>query len=178
MIFLPVWFFSDSSSGIGALGLNAGDFIIQLITFILVFLVLRQWAFKPIVKVLRDRRKLIDDGVNLGLAMHKDKADMEKKVSQKLHNARAEADRIIASAEQQGRQLIQSSETSAKDKAESIIAAADDRIRQDTAKARLRLEKDLIGLVSEATEAIISEKIDADKDSALIEKALKSQADR
>lgn len=175
MLILPVWFFGDSSSGIGALGINGSDFIIQLVTFILVFLVLRQWAFKPIVRVLRERRKLIDDGVNLGLEMHREKTELEKKISDKLHRARADADKIISSAEQQGHQLVQSAETTAKSKAEAIMAAADERIKQDTTKARNRLEKDLIGLVTDATEAIIGEKVDPSKDASLIEKSLKGQ---
>jgi F-type H+-transporting ATPase subunit b len=175
MFLLPVRFFGDSSNGIGALGINAGDFAIQLVSFILVFLVLRQWAFKPIVKVLRDRRKLIDEGVKLGLDMEKEKAELDKNVSDKLHQARSQADQIVVSAEQQARQVVQATQATAKAKSVSIILAANERIKVDTAKARIRLEKDLVGLISEATEAIIGEKVDEKKDAALIRKALKGQ---
>ena len=37
------------------------------------------------------------------------------------------------------------------------------------------LEKELVGLISDATEAIIEEKVDARKDAQIIERALKGQ---
>ena len=69
--------FGDSSSGLGALGINASAFVIQLITFILVFLVLRQWAFKPILKILNERRETIEKGVKLGQEMAEEKKLLE-----------------------------------------------------------------------------------------------------
>ena len=73
------------------------------------------------------------------------------------------------------RQTIREAEDKARDKAAGILAAADDRIIQDTSRARKALEKELVGLVSDATEAIIYEKVDASKDAQLIERALKGR---
>jgi len=56
------------------------------------------------------------------------------------------------------------------------VAEADSRIKQDTDRARRQLETELVGLVADATEAIIDEKIDARKDAGLIERALKGRA--
>lgn len=168
--------FGDSSSGIGALGLNLSSFLIQLGTFIIAFLVLRKWAFKPILKVLNERRETIEQGVSLGERMQKEQAEMEAKVAQALHEARTSADKVIADASERGRQVISDAEAQAKEKAEAIIASAEGRIDQDVKLARSNLEKELAGLVAEATEAIIDEKVDAKKDAALIDKALKGQA--
>lgn len=168
--------FGDSSSGIGALGLNLTSFLIQLGTFIIAFLVLRKWAFKPILKVLDERRETIEKGVSLGEKMQKDQAEMERKVAQALNEARAQADKLIADSSTTGRQIISDAEAKAKEKSEAIIAAAEERIDQNMKLARAKLEKDLAGLVAEATEAIIDEKIDTQKDAALIDKALRGQA--
>lgn len=167
--------FADSSSGIGALGIDGTAFAIQLITFLLAFLVLKRWAFTPIVKIMEQRRKTIEQGVALGEQMKKEQAELEKKVAGELHKAREQADGIIAAAQTQARQTVQNAEEAAGKKADGIIDAAHDRIAQDTARARKQLEREMIGLVSEATEAIIDEKVDAQKDAALIEKALKEQ---
>jgi len=167
--------FGDSASGIGALGLNLTSFLIQLGTFIIAFLVLRKWAFKPILKVLNDRRETIEKGVSLGEKMQKEQAEMEQKVAQALREARTQADKIIADASASGHQIISDAETKAKEKSEAIITAAEDRIDQNLKLARAKLEKDLAGLVAEATEAIIDEKIDTQKDAVLIDKALKGQ---
>lgn len=168
--------FGSSASGLGTLGLNVQSFLIQLGTFIIAYLVLRKWAFKPILKILQERRETIDKGVELGQQMQKEKDALEEKIAKALQDARKEADSIIAEAKGQARQTVQEAETKAKEKAEGIIASAEDRIKRDTAQARNKLEGELVGLISEATEVIIGEKVDPKKDSALIDKALKESA--
>ena len=168
--------FGDSSSGIGALGLNLSSFLIQLGTFIIAFLVLRKWAFEPILKVLKQRRDTIEQGVALGEKMQKEQAELEQKVTQIVRDARVEADKIIAEAGERGRQVMSEAEAKARQKAEGMLAAAEDRIDQDIKMARRKLETELSGLVAEAAEAVIEEKVDAKKDAALIDKALKGSA--
>ncbi len=170
--------FGDSSSGIGALGVDGKAFVIQLITFLLAFWVLKRYAFAPILKVMRERRQTIDQGVKLGEQMQQEKAELEAEVEKKLHEARQKADGILADAQEAGKQAIREAEDKAREKATGILAAAEDRIKQDTQRARQQLEKELVGLVAEATEAIIEEKVDASKDVQLIEKALQRQGAR
>ncbi|HVV25992.1 MAG TPA: F0F1 ATP synthase subunit B [Candidatus Saccharimonadales bacterium] len=167
--------FGDSTSGIGALGFDGKAFVIQLITFILAYLVLRRWAFGPIIKVLRERRETIENGVKLGEQLRKEQADMEAKVEQALADSRQKADSLIAEAQDEGRQIVKEAEDKAREKAAGVVAEAESRIAQDTARARQALEKELVGLVSDATEAIVEEKIDAKKDAALIDRALKEK---
>lgn len=164
--------FGEEASGIGALGIDGKALLFQLITFVLAILVLKKFAFKPIVKVLNERHDTIDKGVKLGEQMQKDKAELEAKVASELHKARAEADKIVADAHNAGRQVVAEAEETARTKADGLVAQAQERIKQDTAIARKKLEKDVAGLVSEATEAIIHEKVDAKKDASLIERAL------
>jgi F-type H+-transporting ATPase subunit b len=110
---LTTHFAADSSSGIGALGVDGKALIIQLVTFALAFLVLKRFAFKPILKVLKERRELIEQGVELGEQMKKDQAALEAKIAAELAKARQEADGIIASAQETSRQTIREAEDKA-----------------------------------------------------------------
>ena len=168
-------FASESASGIGALGVDGKAFIIQLITFLLAFLILKRFAFKPIAKVMNERRETIENGVKLGEKMKKEEAKLEDKIAKILADTRLEADGILADAKEAARQTVREAEDKAKEKAAQVVAEAESRIEQDTARARKQLEKELVGLVSDATEAIIGEKVDAKKDAQLIERALKEQ---
>jgi F-type H+-transporting ATPase subunit b len=167
--------FGESSSGLGTLGVDGQALIIQLITFVLAILVLRKWAVKPILRVMNERRETIEKGVKLGEDMQKEKAKLEQQVEDRLHEARVEADRMIANAQETARETIREAEEKARTKAENIVAEAEGRIVTETARARRELEKELAGLVADATEAVIDEKIDAKKDSRLIERALKGK---
>ena len=166
---------ADSSSGIGSLGIDGKAFIIQLITFALAFWVLQHWAFKPIVKIMDQRRKTIEEGVSLGEQMKKDKAALEAKVAQELAKARAEADGIIAEANESARQAVREAEEKAQEKAAIIVKEGQDRATSEMVRARKKLEGEILGWVSDATEAIIGEKVDAKKDADIIDRALKEQ---
>lgn len=166
---------AEEASGLGALGVDGQAFVIQLITFVLAFLVLKRFAFKPIIKVMRERREIIDNGVKLGEKMKQEEAKLAAKVDETLHQARQEADSIIATAQESGRDAVREAEEKARAKADGIVKEAESRIVQETARARKRLESEVVGLISDATEAIIDEKVDAKKDAALIERALKER---
>ncbi len=172
----PLSQFGAESSGLGALGVDGQAFLIQLITFVLAYFVLRRFAFGPILKILRERRETIEKGVSLGEKMQKDQAKLAEEIEQKLTEARQAADTIIQDAQQAGRQSIREAEETARSKAESILDQAETRISQDTARARKQLEGELVGLIAEATEAILQEKVDSSKDKALISKFLKGRA--
>lgn len=175
MINAVTQFGADNASGIGALGIDGKALIIQLITFGLAFLVLKKWAFEPILKIMDERKQTIENGVALGEKMKRDEAAMEAKIAGELSKAREQADGIIAAANDTSRDTIREAESKAQDKAAGILKEADERIMTDTARARKKLESELVGLISDATEAIIGEKVDAKKDAQLIDKALKEQ---
>lgn len=166
---------TSEASGIGALGVDGKAFIIQLVTFVLAFWVLKRYAFGPIMKVLNERRELIESGVRLGEEMKKERTTLEAQISEKLADARAEADAILVSAHEDAREVVREAEDKANAKADNILSDAKNRISQETARARQNLEKEMVSLVSEATEAIIGEKVDAKKDAALVDRALKGQ---
>lgn len=163
------------SSGIGALGISPSAFVIQLLTFIFVFALLKKFAFGPIVKMLEERRKVIDEGVKMGTTMAKEREKMEAEVAKVMSEARHDADKVIATAHKEAREVMREAEKTAGRKAETILADAEARIHEETQQARRKLERDIVGLVSEATETIVGEKVDAKKDAALIDKALKGR---
>jgi len=125
--------------------------------------------------MLEQRRKTIEEGVSLGEQMKKDKAALEAKVTEELAKARTEADGIIASANDSARQAIREAEDKAGAKAAVIIKEGEAHAANEMARARKKLESEIVGLVSDATEAIIGEKVDATKDAQLIDRALKGQ---
>jgi F-type H+-transporting ATPase subunit b len=173
MLNLFTQFGSSSSSGIGALGFNGQAFLIQLVTFIVALLILRKWAFKPILRVMNERRETIEKGVLLGEQMQKEKTEMDDKVEEVLHESRVKADAIIREAEDQARATVKASEDQAKDRANGILKSAEDRIKQETIQARRALEKEVVNLIADTTEVVIKEKVDAKKDADLIKRALK-----
>jgi F-type H+-transporting ATPase subunit b len=111
----------------------------------------------------------------LGEEMQKEHADLEKKVSSALHQARQDADAIVAEALDAARGQVREAEDKAQLKAENILKEAHTQADQNITRMRKALEGELVGLISDATEAIIDAKVDAKKDADLIDKALKGR---
>jgi F-type H+-transporting ATPase subunit b len=164
---------ADSSSGIGALGISVSAFLIQLITFVLVFLLLQRFAFKPIINMLQNRRKVIDEGVKAGEELAKARERFDDEVTKTLRDARDEADHIIETGQKEARDILRDAESAARRRSDAMMADAEQRLAEEGERAKRKLEKDVVGMVSEATEAIIEEKVDAAKDAALIEKTIR-----
>jgi F-type H+-transporting ATPase subunit b len=167
---------APKATGLGALGVSLQAFIIQLITFVFVFLLLRRFAFKPIGAMLEKRRQTIDDGVRLGQKLEKEREKMDVEAAKVTREARHEADRIIAAGHKEAREVLRDAEKSARRKADAMLADAEARIHEETQAAKQKLEKEIVGIVSDATETIVGEKVDSQKDAALIDKAIKSRS--
>lgn len=159
-------------SGLGVLGIDPLAFLLQLATFVILFLILKRFAFSKIIKMLEARRDTIDQGVNLGRKMEAEQHELEMKISQALHEARQEADKIIAAGHQEAGYIIKQAEEDAARRAGILLDEAKARINEDIERARTGLKKETAGLVAEAVEVIIEERLDAKKDAGLIERAL------
>ena len=176
---LPIIFAATEEEGsksfAGALNLSLSAFVIQMITFVIVFLILKKFAFKPIVQKLEERRQVIDDGVKMGLELEKQKIELDKQGEALIRDARHEADKIIATGHKEARANMSDTEKATARKVETMIADAETRIEDETEQAHRRMEKDMVGLISEATEALIGEKVDQAKDAVIIDKVLKDR---
>lgn len=159
-------------TGLAVLGLDPKAFLLQLATFVLLYFLLRKFAFESIVKMLDERRRKIDDGVRLGVEMEKEKAKFDEEVAAKMAAARKEADKILHDAEAQSSKMIKEAEDKATAKAAKVLADAEAKIADDIARTRASLKGELAQLVADATEVLINEKLDASKDAKLIEQAL------
>ncbi len=158
--------------GIAVLGIDPKVILLQGGVFLLLFFVIKKFALTNIVNTLEERRKTIDSGVELGVSMKKKHAEFEEEIK-KLHvNARDEVDAIIANANKESDSIIKAAEASATKKVESMMKDAEGRISREMDKARQNLRGEMLELVSEATEILISERVDAKKDASLIERAL------
>jgi len=171
---LPIYFASsEAAESTGILGFNIKAFIIQIITFVLVFIILKKFAFNKIIAILDERHKVIDEGVRHGQQMQKERERFEKDTAKIARDARHQADEIISDAQKESRDIIREAEKAAHVKSERMLADAEVRINEEIEQARRKLEKDVAELVSDATEAVVEEKVDSKKDTELINKAIK-----
>lgn len=167
-------FANEEKTGIALLGIDFKVILLQAGVFLLLFLLIKKFALAKIVETLEHRRLTINKGVDLGLAMEKKQHKFNEELKMLQHQAREQADKIIAQANKDAGEIIKQGEVNASQKVDQMLRDATQRIDQEMQKARVGLRNEMLGLVAEATEVIIEEKLDTRKDAGLIERALNS----
>ena len=116
-----------------ALGLNLGYLFVQIFNFLIIFIVLRAWVFKPIMSLLEKRRAAIAQGL-----------EDARIASEARANAEKEARDVIAKAQVEASQHIREGTERAETAGQDVIAKAEQdasKIRSD-AKVEAEQERD------------------------------------
>ena len=164
------------ATGFAALGIDGQAFIVQLITFLLVFFVLYKFVFHKIVAVLEKRQKTIEEGVQLTSDMQAEKEKLDEEVDKVRKKTRSEADELIAETKDKASLIIKQAEEKSQAKADQIMKEAKQKILEESDKAKRKLEKEMVELIVAATEEVTRQKLDEDKDRQLVSDLLKERA--
>ncbi len=155
---------------LGNLGINTKLFIAQLINFVILFFVLKKFAYQPILKVLDERKNKIDKGLKdakkAGEKLEKI-VDKEEKV---LDKANKKATEILLEAEDKAEKNKIKAVKETEEEITQLMKRAEQKITEKKEQMLAELKKDVADLVVRATEKVVDEKIDGEKDRELIEK--------
>jgi F-type H+-transporting ATPase subunit b len=105
-------------------GLTFGNFFAQVIIFLVVYLVLKKYAFGPVTAILEQRRQRIEEGEEKLRGIAEKEANAEVKALEAIDRANSEADRLVAEAKESAAQFEQRARAEASREAEQIIAKA------------------------------------------------------
>jgi F-type H+-transporting ATPase subunit b len=132
----------EAEGGIGALGFSLPGLIAQLVNFTILLIVLRLFLYKPVLRILDERRRRIQEGVEAAAAAAAAATQSESESRRALEQARAEGQEAIARAQDAAARLREELETRARAEAEQIVARAREEIalERDQAIEQLRRE--------------------------------------
>ena len=156
-----------------ALGIDWQLLLLQGSAFLILVILLGKFVYPKIIAAIDAREKAIEDSVAAAGKAEAKAEEAQKEVKKLLSEARKEAGDIVATAKKEAVASIEAAELKAKKRAEHIAEEAQEQLGQEVAKARVALRKETIELVALATEKIVREKVDVNRDGKLIEAALK-----
>lgn len=149
------------------------EILTQLLTFLIVLWILKKFAFKPILRIMDQRRKVIEDSFSDIERKKQEIANLEKEYRQRLEHIDQEARVKIQEAANVGVALARDIQDKARHDAQKLIDRAKSEIDQDIEKAKLGFRDDIVTLSSLMTEKILREKIDAREHEKLVDKFIK-----
>lgn len=156
------------------LGVTWTKFIAQIIIFLIVYLILKKYAFGPITALLDERQRRIADGEENLALIKKQLAESESSTAAKLAEANETASRLIAEAKASASAVADKERAKATQDAQDILAKAREAARVEREQQLASLKKDFGKLVIEATSKVTG-KVLTDGDQETINRETASQ---
>src|ERR1700704_4593995 len=151
-------------------------FLSQVISFILVALVLRRFAYKPILAVLEERRQRIAEGLLNAEKIKQQLAEAEQRYAEILAKANEQAQKMIDEARDSAAHVASRKEQEAIAAAEQILAKAREESQLEHERTMAELKRELGHLVVETTEKVTGKVLTPDDQRRLQEEALRQIA--
>ena len=151
-----------------------GLFFWQLLIFIFLLLLLKKFAWKPILDSVTERESFIKNAMLEADKARNEMASIEESNQKVLKEARAEREALLKDARATGAQMIAQSKIDAQTEANKIIAQAQETIRNEKRAAVNELKNQVAQISLEIAEKVIDKELDnKNKQAELVDKFLK-----
>lgn len=157
-----------------ALGLNLGYLLLQIFNFLILFVVLRVWVYKPILGLLDRRRQTIAQGLEDARVAAEARAAAEKEAAKIVADAQAEASKVVREANERAQGVAKE----VRAEAEAEAARAREAALNEAEAQRNRILGDLRGQVAAlsiaATQKLIGDALDEKRQRILLDEFFSS----
>jgi|SRR5689334_11769463 len=151
-------------------------FLSQVISFCIVALLLRAFAYKPILAVLEERRRKIEEGQLNADKIRKQLAEAEKRYQEIVDKANGDAQRMIDEARQSAAHLSERKQQEAITAAEQIVSKAKEAATLEHERQMQALKRELGRLVIATTEKVTGKVLTPDDQKRLQEESVRQVA--
>ncbi len=156
-----------------SLDLDWGLIVTQIIGFLLAVWILKAFAWKPLLKMLDDRKLKIVGDINEAENIKTDANKVLDEYQSKLRDIETEARSKIQEAVSDGNRIASEIREQAREESRQILAKSREELARDVAKARVQLRDDMADMAIRAAEKIISAELDDSEQRRLLDDFLR-----
>ena len=152
---------------------SSGLFIIQSVVFIILLLVLRKFAWKPIMDAVNEREVTIIDSLNQAKLAKQEVQNLKAENEIIIREAKMERDNILKEAREIKDRIVGEAKDLAKAEGDKMIEQARQSIQAEKAAAMSEIKNQIGTLSVTIAESILKQKLDNDgAQNALVENIL------
>ena len=152
---------------------SVGLFVIQAVILLILILLMRMFAWKPILNALDERESGIEDALKSAENAKKEMENLQASNQKLLKEARAEREEMLKEAREMKNKMIEDAKTEANDTASNIIEQAQAAIEGEKKAAIAELKSQVSNLSIDIAEKVIRQELsNKDKQVALVESLL------
>ncbi|MAE30762.1 MAG: ATP synthase F0 subunit B [Verrucomicrobiales bacterium] len=157
-------------------GVNAPLFISQLVAFIIVALLLKKFAYKPVLDMLEQRKARIAEAEANAEKIKAELAETQAERDKVMAEANQKAEKLIADAKEAARQVGEAEGQKAVKQAEEIIRKAREATEADRDRMMTELRAEVGRLVVETTAKVSGKVLTAEDQQRLIDETNREMA--
>ncbi len=151
---------------------DPGLYIWTIVTFLVLLLLLRKFAWGPLLAALERREQLIAGAVEDARKAKEDLERVQHDAAQVLAQARRDAEGVVSRARADAERFRGEMQQKAQDEAAGIVRNAERRIQQETAKAVQQLRREAVDLSVDIAEKILRRSVSAEDHRHLIDEVV------
>ena len=152
--------------------LDPGLFIWTVLTFLLLLTILGKFAWKPLLSMLDERQRSIEDSLLSAEKARKELEGINQESEAILSKAKTEAQGIVTDAKSAAEKLKEDIMAKANDEADGQLEKAKIQIGVEKDKALLEIRKEVVDLSINVAEIIIKKNISKDDNAAIIDESI------
>lgn len=141
---------------------DPGLFIFMMITFVTVLLLLKKFAWKPILKMIKEREESIDNALKSAEKAKAEMLQLQSNNERILQEARNERDAMLKEAREIKEKMISEAKGQAKAEGDKLLAAARETIQNEKMAAITELKNQVALLSVEVAEKILRRELAAE----------------
>jgi F-type H+-transporting ATPase subunit b len=179
MIAAPSLLFAqhESEGGGGLYDINTGLSVWTLIVFVSLLLILRKYAWGPIVDAVDSREKGIQAAIDGAAELNAEAAKLLEEHREQMSDARRQASEILAEAKVASERVRKELEEKARTEAQGIVERALAEIERERDGALETLRRESVDLALAAASQLMQESFDQETDRQLVERYLNELVD-
>lgn len=158
--------------GAGATGLNTGDIIATAVIFLILMLLLKKFAWGPLMGVMEQREQLVVGEIDAAEKARKEAQAALEEQKALLKEARTEAQAIVEGAKKQADTTREEIITTARAEAERLKESAVRDIEAEREKAIAAVREEVVSLSVLAASKVLGKEISEADNSALIKETI------
>ncbi|MBP9719083.1 MAG: F0F1 ATP synthase subunit B [Candidatus Levybacteria bacterium] len=147
--------------------------VAQIVNFLIIAYVLKRFAYKPVLNLLKERKKTIEMGLQQAEQARKLLEQANEKESALLKNAQMTAKKMQDDAKKQSDEILSQTKIDAKKMTEQMLTEAKQQIVQETKDAEKRLEAHVSTVAIAFLEKAVTNLFTEKDQKAVMEKAVK-----
>ena len=141
---------------------SVGLFFWQTLLFVALILLLKKFAWKPILDAVNEREQGIKDALDSAEQAKQEMANLQAENEKLLKEARAERDAMIKEARDIKNKMIIDAKEEAKGEADKMVAQAQAAIESEKKAAIADLKNQVASLSLEIAEKVVRENLSSD----------------